>query len=147
MSIPFAQPAGLKFRGKGYKFTALPNQSTEFYIQVEYPCIINGGEFSAEDSSGDQITLEVVDKNNSMNLFPQLGQVDISLDKFLDKWYMSERQFTKIELPYVARLVSPLHIKVTYFNSKNVEKECKMNIFMHKTKEQFTIQEILSSGE
>lgn len=136
---PFAQPSGLRFRGKGYNFLASASSESHLDIEVSECCLINGGEFFSSNPDGDTLSIEVLNKE----AFGPMPAMTV-LDTFLTSWQLDKQAITKIDLRYYARICPGLILRIKYNNTHNTEETIKVNLYLHKTKEQFSVSDILT---
>lgn len=120
----FQNSDGKRARFKGaFKFTALANDSTSQEFLVTDERLITGGVYRAHNANfGDRVDVDIT--------VPIEGVGDISVDKFVDGWYVSDdREMLTV---YPARLEVGLKIKLTYHNVGNSDVDFICNLFLHK---------------
>lgn len=124
---PFSDAGGLRFRGASFKGTALANSVTDLDYSLPAERFINGGRIiTTTVGDDDSLTVQVVD---SLNLFG-LG-ADTVLDEFISNYYIPTNGNLEVRLDYPARLLQGLVLRFKYNNSESVDKEIKVNLYLH----------------
>lgn len=120
----------VKFRGKGFSFTAIAGQTTNGDYKFTEARLLDGTQLILKDHvNGDHMRFQVVDVDNIIGY--GAGTV---LDEFADEWYITgdrEDQGDK-RLPYSAEIIAGLYIRVVYTSTGATNVKVKCNLFVHK---------------
>jgi len=126
---PFSSSYGLRFRGTGFKGTAIAGESSNIDFEVLENYFINGANVILENQAiGDSINFQVFDKNNILGY----GN-NVVLDQFAKDWYVStESSQGEIIIPYPASLVTGLFVRLVYKSIGASDVKVYCNLFLHK---------------
>jgi len=134
---PFSDAQGFRARFKGYTDTATAGETTNIDILITEERFINGLQLILKDQAfGDSVDLQVVDINGTYAgiLYPVGYPTPLVLDTFGESWYVhsdSQNQ-DQIIVPYPARLLPGLYVRVIYHSVGETDVQVCANLFLHK---------------
>ena len=127
---PFASSDGFRFRGKGIKDTAIAGQITNIDYKITEERWINGVNMILENHViDDSVSFEIVDIDNIFGL----GENTV-LDRFAESWRVctDESDQHSILIPYPARIIAGLYIRIVYTSTGSTNVIVRCNLFLHK---------------
>lgn len=120
----------VKFRGKGFAFTATAGANTVGDFLVTENRLLDGTQILLKNHVfGDSVTFQVIDVDNILGL-----GANTVLDQFADSWYVCEdrQDQGRVRMPYSAELYAGLYIRVIYHSVGTTDVNVKINLFKHK---------------
>lgn len=145
-SRAFANADGFRFRGKGIGGTATAGTSTNIDYKITEERYINGVDLIVKNHvTGDKLKFQVIDKDYVYAgvlypatyggiAWPVAAPTGVLLDEFGTDWYLSEdtQKQGSILLPYPARILPNLYIRLVYTSIGNTNVDLYANLFLHK---------------
>lgn len=141
----FSNADNFRFRGFGYSWTATKNQSNNLDYTLPEERFINGVKLVLKDHVfGDTVDFHVVDKSYTYAgiLYPATNNGSewsvshpngVVLDDFSTSWNIEEGSQDLVLLPYPARLLSNLTIRIVYHSvGTSSDVLVRANFFLHK---------------
>lgn len=142
----FSNSDGFRFRGKGIHGTCTAGTNTNVDYKLTEERWINGVDLMAKNQLlGDSIKFQVVDKDYAYAgiLYPVtyggtawsvVMPTGVVLDEFGTDWYLAEdtQKQEQVLLPYPARVLVNLYIRLIYNSTGSDNVELYINLFLHK---------------
>lgn len=125
---PFSDADGFRARFKGYEGTASAGQTTDIDFLISGERNINGVcLILTNHADGDNVDFKIVDKDGIMST---AGTV---LDTFGENWYVDDTIKSQAQtiLPYRAKILAGLYVRVTYRSVGNTNVKVKANLYLH----------------
>ena len=127
ISKPFKDAVGFRFRGASFKASVPANATQDVDYKIEQERWIDGGRALVDKiGSEDQITFQVVDKDNILGM--GAGTV---LDEFISGYYVPMDGNLEVRLPYPARIVAGLYLRLKYTSTHSEGCTLKCNLYLH----------------
>lgn len=129
-SRAFASSDGFRARFQGiFSGTAEAGTTTDFDFRVAQERYINGVRLLLEDHTlGDKVDFQVVDIDNVLGM-----GANTVLDEFGKDWFVDPALHTQpdVLVPYPARILTGLYIRLKYHSSGSTDVKVKTNAFLH----------------
>jgi len=126
--FPFSDAGGFRFRGASFSGVAEgSNAVTDIEYKLTAERFINGGRLLVDNiGPEDQITFQVVDKDNVLGL-----GVGVVLDEFISNYFVPTTGNLEVRLDYPARVPAGLYLRLKYKNTGSNSTKVKCNLYLH----------------
>lgn len=126
-SLPFNSANGFRFRGASFKGICDYDVITDIDYQIAEERWIDGGSAIIDNiGDEDQITFQVVDKDNVLGL-----GAGVVLDEFIKDYYVPKDGKLEVSLAYPARIVEGLYLRLKYKSTHEHGCVLKCNLRLH----------------
>lgn len=124
---PFSDAGGFRFRGASFKGTIASNTTQNIDYKITQERWINGGRALIDNvGPDDQITFQVVDKDNIMGF-----GAGIVLDEFISDYYVPQDGNIEVRLSYPAKITAGLYLRLRYTSTHASGCTLKCNLYLH----------------
>ena len=119
----------LQFNGQGVKATVTAGQVVNIDYTLTDDCLITGAWFVTDSNAafGDSASFQVVD-TTGITGYPA-GTV---LNQFVTNWYMYPNSSEQFEVPYPAKLMAGLTVRLVYTSTGTNNVFVAINFALHK---------------
>lgn len=127
-SAVFNDATGFRFRGHSFSDTVNSNTTKDIDYKLVEERYINGGRLIVNNIGDDDlVTFQVLDKDNVLGF----GS-NIILDEFIKDFFVPKSSDIEIALPYPARIVANLYLRIKYTSTHASGCKVKCNLYLHK---------------